>query len=384
MKNENVDVLDPREQRKLAVAKLKLAVSLPRLEGGRRPQTIQPEAVSEVEKVQDNRYQTSDIDTLPSESIESQVETDAQLQEPPTEETEVNAIPPPSTRSVSSVKHDTNVLTHVLRSPISIHRLSSPPPPPPPPSLPPPPLPPLPPLEDIGRNRLLRQSHSTIRRQAAVHALTDDVYDLPLTPAATPPPLREIPHCNLTVTGDERFFVTRALKRKQRLNALIPRVPKEADAEAINGKDRPAATMNSPRIPPMPLLLTPPPTPSPQTQHHPDILPNIRTRFRAPKHFPSTSAIPKRMKSSPLLSLEEKSTEKDRPAPARWRSIIIEEEDDEDDEEKILYPTGTSHLRLRYGHGREVSWIAPPGQCGSFSNIVVLIPPRSRNPLTRR
>ncbi|KAK0234617.1 hypothetical protein EDD85DRAFT_969454 [Armillaria nabsnona] len=359
MKNENVNVLDPREQRKLAVAKLKLAASLPRLEGGRRPQTIQPEAASEVEKVQDNIYQTSDIDTPPSEGIEPQVEMDAQLQEPSTEDTEVNAVPPPSTRSVSSAKHDTNVLTHVLRSPISIHRLSSPPPPPPPPSLPPPPLPPLPPLEDIGRNRLLRQSHSTIRRQAAVHALTDDVY-LPLTPAATPPPLREIPHCNPTVTGDEHFFVARALKRKQRLNVLTPRVPKETDAEATNGKDRPAATTNSPRTPPMPLLLTPPPTPSPLTQHHPDILPNIRTGFRATKHFPSTSAIPKRMKSSPLLTLERKSTEKDRPAPARWRGIIVEEEDDEDDEEEVLYPTGTSHLRLRYGHGREVSWIAPP------------------------
>ncbi|PBK98524.1 hypothetical protein ARMGADRAFT_579719 [Armillaria gallica] len=351
MKNENVNVLDPREQRKLAVAKLKLAASLPRL-GGRRPQTIQPDAVSEVEKVQDNRYQTSDIDTPPFEGIVPQVETDAQLQEPSTEETEVNAVPPPSTRSVSSAKHDTNVLTHVLRSPISIHRLSSPPPPPPPPSLPPPPLPPLPPLEDIERNRLLRQSHSTIRRQAAVHSLTDDVY-LPLTPAATPPPLREIPHCNPIVTGDEHIFVARTLKRKQQLNVLTPRVPKETDAEATNGKDRPAATSNSPRTPPMPLLLTPPPTPSPQTRHHPDILPNIRTGFRATKHFPSTSAIPRRMKSSPLLTLERKSTEKDRPAPARWRGIIVEEED-EDDEEEVLYPTGTSHLRLRYGHGREI------------------------------
>ncbi|PBK63638.1 hypothetical protein ARMSODRAFT_530229 [Armillaria solidipes] len=335
MKNENVDVLDPRDQRKLAVAKLKLAASFPRLKGGRRPQMVQPESVGDGEKVQDNRDQTPDTDTPSPESIEPQVEVDAQIQEPSTEETEVTAVRPPHNHSDSSPKHDTTVPTHLFRSSIPNHRLSSPPPPSPS-LIPPPPLPPLPPLDQ--RNRLqLRRSYSTIRRQTAIHTFTGDVYDLPLSPAATPPPLRVRPRCNLTVTGDERLLIEHPLKHKQRLNILTPRVPKEVDAEANSGKDRSAATTNSLRTPPMPLLLTPPPTPSPQIQHHPDILPNIRARFRAPKHFPSTSAIPKRMKSSPLLTLNKKSTEQDRPAPARWRGVVVEEEDDERSEMLFQY-----------------------------------------------
>ncbi|KAK0218737.1 hypothetical protein IW262DRAFT_1462228 [Armillaria fumosa] len=220
-----------------------------------------------------------------------------------------------------------------------------------------------------------------------------------MSPAATP---RARPR-NLTVTGDEHLGIEHPLKHKQRFDALVPNVPKEleADTQAISGKDR--STTKSCKISPMPLLLTPPPTPSPQTQHHPDTSPNIRARLTAPKHFPSTSTIPKRMRSSPLLTLEDKSTEQDRPAPARWRGVVVEEEDDErseipfrylslppnppeltpskrdtfpgssyltpskdrvwseDDEEMVLYPTGISRLRSPYdsGYGREVSCIAP-------------------------
>ncbi len=88
MENGNAGVPDPREQRKLAVAKLKRAASLPRMEGGRRPR-MHTEAVSEGEKVQDSRDQTPDIDTPPPESVEPEappVEVDAQIQEPPVEE----------------------------------------------------------------------------------------------------------------------------------------------------------------------------------------------------------------------------------------------------------------------------------------------------------
>ncbi|KAK0461164.1 uncharacterized protein EV420DRAFT_183055 [Desarmillaria tabescens] len=428
MENENAAVPDPREQRKLAVAKLKRAASLPRMEGGRRPR-MHTEAVSEGEKVQDSRDQTPDIDTPPPEVIEPEappVEVDAQIQEPPVEENieteeaeEVTAARPSSRsgrrsrsrrRSSRGSKDLKAMKARNMQTPTPTHGDSSPelgtiglspvdapaiPPSPIPfaspllrtrllrsptpndrPSAPPTPL--LPSLEDIQRRGLqqLQRSHSAIGRQTAMHKLTGgtDVYDPSLSPSPTPPPLSAKLRRNLTVTGDERLTNERTLVRKQLLDVLAPRFTKEADAEAISGEDRSAATpsptskrrrrrkrsstntpvpnagvsdseylttsTNTPIPPPTPLPPTLPPTPLPQTpQPHLDILPDVRARSTTPNHFPSSSASPEQTRTSPLLALEEEPrTEQDRPEPARRRSVVVEEEEDERSPMLFQYP----------------------------------------------
>ncbi|PBK74440.1 hypothetical protein ARMSODRAFT_1081364 [Armillaria solidipes] len=424
MENGNAAVPDPREQRKLAVAKLKRAASLPRMEGGRRPR-MHTEAVSEGEKVQDSRDQTPDIDTPPPESVEPEappVEVDAQIQEPPVEENmeaeeaeEVAAARPSSRsgrrsrsrrRSSRGSKDLKAMKTRNMQTPTPTHGDSSPelgviglspvdapaiPPSPIPfanpllrtrllrsptpsdrPSAPPTPL--LPSLEDIQR-RGLQRSHSAIGRQTAMHKLTGgtDVYDPTLSPSPTPPPLSAKLRRNPTVTGDERLTAERTLVRRQLLDVLAPRFTKEADTDAISGEDRSAApsptskrrrrrkrsstntpvpnagvsdseylttSTNTPIPPPTPLPPTLPPTPLPQTpQPHLDILPDVRARSTTPNHFPSTSASPEQMRSSPLLTLdEEPRTEQDRPEPARRRSVVVEEEEDERSPMLFQYP----------------------------------------------
>ncbi len=283
----------------------------------------------------------------------------------------------------------------------------------------------------------------------------------------------------------------------QLLDVLAPRFTKEADTEAISGEDRSAApspTSKRRRRRKRSSTNTPVPnsgvsdseyltnfyeyphSSTDATTAHPASytitsnssaasrhIARCQARSTTPNHFPSTSASPEQMQSSPLLTLEEEPrTEQDRPEPARRRSVVVEEEEDErspmlfqypglpqahpnghqstgllhefhivptrhrlyqrnpltqglsvylstsvpgrrrsgdtfpsspyptpsqdrvrseDDEEEVLYPADTYHLRpYDDGYGREISWIASPGQCGSFSNIAVLISPSSRNP----
>ncbi|KAF5393499.1 hypothetical protein D9757_000651 [Collybiopsis confluens] len=100
MELEQPSASDQREQRMLAVAKLKRAASLPRLKDGRRP-PMHNEAVSEGEKGPAEEELRPDVDTPPP--LDTKAEIDAELRQGTESENEVDGedapVPVPATRT---------------------------------------------------------------------------------------------------------------------------------------------------------------------------------------------------------------------------------------------------------------------------------------------
>lgn len=282
---------DHREQRMLAVAKLKRAASLPRMKDGRRP-PMHVEAVSEGERGPTDDDGTPDIDTPPpEETVEEPVEVEIEVEPEAEADNEVEdvTITPPATRSKrrsrsrtrsrssrdfkgkarnqqsptpsplypgdSSQDEATIPLTPIalptvppLMSPVPSHAgdfqpsrlLRSPTPnfqdtsPFPYPVSPPTPLPS---LEAISKN--LFRSNSA-GRMMAMHKLTGGTETYEPSPSPTPPVPGKFRRNN-TVSGGERDAA-----RKLMLNKLANRSNRETDNEQGSGPEESVPTAPSP------------------------------------------------------------------------------------------------------------------------------------------
>ncbi|KAF8210355.1 hypothetical protein K438DRAFT_1809532 [Mycena galopus ATCC 62051] len=276
---------DQREQRMLAVAKLKRAASLPRMKDGRRPPMHPSEAVSEGEKVNtDDERKEDEIDTPPPE-VQQEAPPEAPAEtplEPPAtpgfsedaEDATITASRSSKRRSRSRTRSrgskDMKIKNRAAMSPTPspmvpsdssqdeaaspLVPLASPipnlaalarsrllrSPTPPTTEFSPfypgtrPPTPNLPSLEDLQRGLFRSNSvgSTSVARTMALHKLTGGTETYDPSPSPTPPPLPGLGRNN-TVSGGERTAA-----RQFMLSRLGGRIAKEpAEGEGGSGEE---------------------------------------------------------------------------------------------------------------------------------------------------
>ncbi|KAJ6499224.1 hypothetical protein C8R45DRAFT_864618 [Mycena sanguinolenta] len=275
---------EQREQRMLAVAKLKRAASLPRMKDGRRP-PMHPEAVSEGEKANtDDERKEDEIDTPPPEAL-PEAPTETAVEEPQvapglSEDGEdatvttsrsskrrsrsrtrsrgskdmklknraaMSPTPSPLVPSDSSQDEAASPLVP-LASPIpnlaalARSRLLRSPTPTTPeftPYLPGtrPPTPNLPSLEDLQRGLFRSNSvgSTSVARTMAMHKLTGGTETYDPSPSPTPPPLPGQLGRNNTVSGGERTAARQFML--SRLGGRIAKEPAEGEPGGSGGEE---------------------------------------------------------------------------------------------------------------------------------------------------
>ncbi|KAJ7703117.1 hypothetical protein B0H17DRAFT_975117 [Mycena rosella] len=284
-------VSEQREQRMLAVAKLKRAASLPRMKDGRRP-PMHVEAVSEGEKVNTDDERKEELDTPPSEPrVEDGTvpEPDVPGEEDPTEDATITPesttrskrrsrsrtrsrgskdlklkaraalSPNPSPLVPSDSSQDEAVSPTVLSlaSPVPSNlaalqrsRLLRSPTPTTTPEFSPyypgtrPPTPNLPSLEDLQRGLFRSNSvgSTSAGRMMAMHKLTGGTETYDPSPSPTPPPLPGKLGRNNTVSGGERTAA-----RQFMLSRLGGRIAKEPEGEPVSGGEEYTAPSPTPK-----------------------------------------------------------------------------------------------------------------------------------------
>ncbi|KAF7361825.1 SEC7 domain-containing protein [Mycena venus] len=264
--SQNRPFSEQREQRMLAVAKLKRAASLPRMKDGRRP-PMHPEAVSEGEKVNtDDERKEDEIDTPPPEPpIEAAVTEPDEADTGPGEDATItpdaasrskrrsrsrtrsrgskdmklknraamSPTPSPLVPSDSSQDEAASPLVP-LASPIpnlaALTRsrlLRSPTPPPPPPNSP----------HTIPRGLFRSNSvgSTSAARTMAMHKLTGGTETYDPSPSPTPPPLPAKLGRNNTVSGGERTAARQFML--SRLGGRIAKEPVEGEPGGSGGEE---------------------------------------------------------------------------------------------------------------------------------------------------
>ncbi|KAJ7783259.1 hypothetical protein B0H16DRAFT_1496118 [Mycena metata] len=277
---------DQREQRMLAVAKLKRAASLPRMKDGRRP-PMRPEAVSEGEKGNTDDEQKDEIDSPPPEPHPQEpapTEPDVDPAEDATitparskrrsrsrtrsrgskdlklkARAALSPTPSPLVPSDSSQDEAASPLPPSLASPIPSNlatlqrsRLLRSPTPTATPDFSPyypgtrPPTPNLPSLEDLQRGLFRSNSvgSTSVARTMAMHKLTGgtETYDPSPSPTPPPPPLPGKLGRNNTVSGGERNAA-----RQFMLSRLGGRIAKEPEGEPASGGEEYTAPSPTPK-----------------------------------------------------------------------------------------------------------------------------------------
>ncbi|KAJ6625566.1 hypothetical protein B0H10DRAFT_1871401, partial [Mycena sp. CBHHK59/15] len=289
----DTSVSDQREQRMLAVAKLKRAASLPRMKDGRRP-PMHVAAVSEGEKVNTDDEQKDDADTPPPEvalealtpaepephsedAVEDVTEGVTFTAEPATRSKRrsrsrtrsrgskdfklkaraaLSPTPSPLVPSDSSQDEAASPTGPSLMSPIPSNlaalqrsRLLRSPTPTTPDFSPyypgtRPPTPNLPSLEELQRGLFRSNSvgSTSAGRIMAMHKLTGGTETYDPSPSPTPPPLPGKLGRNNTVAGGERVAA-----RQFMLSRLGGRIAKEPDGEPASGGEEYTAPSPTPK-----------------------------------------------------------------------------------------------------------------------------------------
>ncbi|KAJ6499970.1 hypothetical protein C8R47DRAFT_1008806 [Mycena vitilis] len=383
-------VSEQREQRMLAVAKLKRAASLPRMKDGRRP-PMHPEAVSEGEKANTDDEQKEEIDTPPPEApVEEAAPAEPDGEDDVIEDATItpeaatrskrrsrsrtrsrgskdfkakaraalSPTPSPIVPSDSSQDEAASPLVLSLASPIPSNlaalqrsRLLRSPTPTTPESSPyypgtRPPTPNLPTLEDLQRGLFRSNSvgSTSTGRMLAMHKLTGGTETYDPSPSPTPPPLPGKLGRNNTVAGGERNAA-----RQFMLSRLGGRIAKEPEGEPTSGGEENVAPAPSPSPTPKrkrrrsrrgsasanagvsdsEFLSTSPNTPIvPPTP--------LPASFDLPEPRPPTTSPTPQSPSEeepvplpPSASARVSPAEQERPEPTRRRSVVVEDEDEE-------------------------------------------------------
>ncbi|KAJ7096242.1 hypothetical protein C8R44DRAFT_683737 [Mycena epipterygia] len=408
----DTSVSEQREQRMLAVAKLKRAASLPRMKDGRRP-PMHVEAVSEGEKVNTDDERKDEVDTPPPEA---RVEEDANAAvngEDPMEDVTITAeattrskrrsrsrtrsrgskdlklktraalspTPSPLVPSDSSQDEATSPTVPSLASPIPSNlaalksRLLRSPTPTTPESSPyypgtRPPTPNLPSLEELQRGLFRSNSvgSTSTGRILAMHKLTGGTETYDPSPSPTPPPLPGKLGRNNTVSGGERNAA-----RQFMLSRLGGRIAKEPEGEPTSGGEEYTAPSPTPKrkrrrsrrgsagantgvsdseflstSPNTPIV---PPTPLPATfEVLPDLYPQAISPSRAASpRSPSADRDEQPIALVPSGSARDSPAEQERPEPTRRRSVVVEDEDEERIPLQPMPPATPPQLAYDYG-----------------------------------
>ncbi|KAJ7217980.1 hypothetical protein GGX14DRAFT_439151 [Mycena pura] len=380
---------EQREQRMLAVAKLKRAASLPRMKDGRRP-PMRPEALSEGEKANTDDERKGEIDTPSPEPIaqyvtpaapdatgegeDATVTPDAAIRPKRRSRSRTRSrgskdlklkarvamspTPSPLVPSDSSQDEGASSMATSLASPVpsnlaalQLSRLLRSPTPTTPGTRPPTPNN-LPSLEDLQRGLFRSNSvgSASASRIMAMHKLTggQEAYD-PSPPPATPPLPGKLGRNN-TVSGGERTAVRNAM-----LSRLGGRIAKEPEAEPPSGEESaPLAPSPTPKrrrrrsrrgsagantgVSDSEFHSTTPNTPNvPPTPLPLEVFPDPPP----PATSPSRAASPRSPSADreeepapfpqvpPALSTRASPAEQERPEPMRRRSVVVEDEDEE-------------------------------------------------------
>ncbi|KAJ7647269.1 hypothetical protein FB45DRAFT_892924 [Roridomyces roridus] len=323
---------EQREQRMLAVAKLKRAASLPRMKDGRRP-PMHVEAVSEGEKVNTDDERKDELDTPPSEprTEEPMAPTETSANADDGTEDATITIADTSTRTKRRSRSRTRSrgskdLKHKARAALS---------PAPSPHVPSDssqdegasPSMVSPNLANLARNskRGLFRSNSvgsaSASRIMAMHKLTGGTEAYDPSPSPTPPPLpaklggriAKEGEGEPTSGGEEYTAPSPTPKRRRRRS----RRGSAGANTGVSDSDFVSTTPNTPIVPPTPLPVF-------------EGLPDLRSLSRAAsppsaltdrEEEPFRIALPVSARESPLGQ--------ERPEPTRRRSVVVEEEDEE-------------------------------------------------------
>ncbi|KAJ7178502.1 hypothetical protein C8R43DRAFT_973563 [Mycena crocata] len=370
----DTSVSEQREQRMLAVAKLKRAASLPRMKDGRRP-PMHVEAVSEGEKVNTDDEGKEEVDTPPPEATVEEVTAPAHDCDDATEDatiteesstrskrrsrsrtrsrgskdlklkarTALSPTPSPLAPSDSSQDEAASPTVPSLVSPIPSNLAAL--------QRNPPPTPNLPSLEELQRGLFRSNSvgSTSAGRIMAMHKLTGGTETYDPSPSSTPPPLPGKLGRNNTVSGGERNAA-----RQFMLSRLNGRIGKEPEGETASGGEEytapsppkrkrrrsrrgsagantPAGVSDSEFLSTSPNTPIVPPTPLPASF---EVLPDLRANTTSPSRPvspPSPSAMPEEEPANVLSSSPVRASpiEPERPEPTRRRSVVVEDEDEE-------------------------------------------------------